>query len=244
MKYWIYPLLSLLLLGGVARADDAGIDQVKAVMNKVMPDTQPDTVRQSPVKGLYEVAYGARIYYVSADGKYLISGDMFDLKNETNMTESLRGTARLSAINTLGEKNMIVYPAKGKAKHTITVFTDIDCPYCRKLHEGMKEMNDLGITVRYLAFPRAGIPSASYDKAVSVWCAADRNKAMDDAKLHSKIEGKSCTDNPVKQELQLGSEIGVTGTPALVLDDGSLIPGYVPPQRLAAMLDQHVAQRN
>ncbi len=242
MKYWLYPLLSLFLFSAAAQAaDDAAVDRIKAVMSNIVPGQEPDSIRRSPIGDLYEVGYGAHFYYVSADGKYLMGGDLYDLESKTNLTETHRSPVRVNAINSLSQKDMIVYPAKGKAKHTITVFTDIDCPYCRKFHEGMKEMNDLGITVRYLAFPRAGIPSSGYDEAVSVWCASDRNKAMDLAKLDRKIKLMSCENSPVKKEFELGQLIGVNATPTLIFEDGTIAPGYLPPQRLAAALDEHKA---
>lgn len=244
MKYWITIAALLLTVSVSAQADDAVDAKIRAAMNVVIPGATPDSIVAAPIKGLYQVAYGPKLFYVSADGRYLISGDMYDLKARSNLTEASRSKARVEAIDTLGKKAMIIYPAHGKVKHTITVFTDIDCPYCRKLHQGMKEMNDLGITVRYLAFPRAGIPSPSYDKAVSVWCAPDRNKAMDMAKDEDKIVPRTCADNPVEKEYMLGQLMGVTGTPTIVMEDGSILPGYVPPQRLAQLLDQQeVAQK-
>jgi len=147
----------------------------------------------------------------------------------------------MAAIDKLGEDSMIIFsPKNGKVKHTITVFTDIDCGYCRKLHSAIDEYNELGIRVRYLAYPRAGIGSASYDKAVAVWCAKDRKKAMTQAKNNQSVNSGKCA-NPVAEHFEMGSKIGVRGTPALVLESGQLVPGYVPPQRLAAILEKDAA---
>ena len=239
MKY-LLPVLALLLTVSVSAQADTAVDaKIRSAMNEVLPGVVQDTIVAAPIKGLYEVAYGPKLFYVSADGRYLFSGDMYDLKQHSNLTEAYRSKARVQAIDALGKKAMIIYPARGKVKHTITVFTDLDCPYCRRLHEGMKEMNDLGITVRYLAFPRAGIPSSSYDKAASIWCAPDPAKAMDIAYDDDKIVPHTCADNPVKKEYMLGELLGVTGTPSIVLADGTLLPGYLPPKRLAALLNQH-----
>lgn len=230
-------LLFLLLFGAAPLyAEDAALAKLRTVAAQLLPGQQVDSITPSPVAGLYQIAYGPRLFYISADGRHLISGDMFDLQQDTNLTEVWRSQARVAALEA-NKGSMIVYPAKGKAKHTVTVFTDIDCPYCRKLHAGIKEMNDLGITVRYLAFPRAGIPSPSYDKIASVWCAADRNKAMDLAKNENQVDRNVCAGNPVAEHLALGRSFGVNATPTLVLDDGTLIPGYLPPQRLAQELD-------
>lgn len=217
-------------------ADSEAVQQLKNDLVKVFGNL-PDEVAEAPVSGLYEVAYGPKVYYVSLDGRYLFSGELYDLKNRTNLTEKNRSGARVKALGEIDESSLIVYKAKGEEKHVITVFTDIDCGYCRKLHSGMAKMNELGITVRYMAFPRAGLNSPSYDKAVSVWCAKDRNKAMDTAKSGATPEAASC-DSPVKEQLALGQMLGVTGTPAILLQDGTLMPGYMPPQQLSMALDK------
>ncbi len=236
MRHWIAAgMLGLSIVAPAGAADDAG-EKIRAALAGVVPGSTPDSVQPSGVSGLYEVRYGAQILYVSDDGRYLFDGEFIDLQKRVNVTEQRRGEGRLNALRALGEESMIVYKPKGQVKHTITVFTDIDCGYCRKLHNGMAAMNDLGIEVRYLAYPRAGINSPSYDKAVSVWCAEDRNKAMDAAKAGEPLKSKSC-DSPVTEHLALGESFGVRGTPALVLDSGELLPGYLPPDRLVAHLE-------
>lgn len=226
----------LLFVAMPVQAEDAVAAKIRAAVAGLLPGQTPDSIMPAPVAGLYQIAYGARLFYISADGRHLISGDMFDLQQQTNLTEAWRGKARLTVLDA-AKASMIVYPAKGRGKHAITVFTDIDCTYCRKLHAGMQEMNDLGITVRYLAFPRAGIPSPSYDKAAAVWCSADRKKAMDLAKNEDKVSKDTCANNPVAEHLALGQSLGVNATPTMILDDGTIIPGYLPPQRLLQELD-------
>ena len=195
-------------------------------------------VQASPVPNLYLVSIPPRLFYVSGDGKYVINGDMIDVAASNNITQPLRGKVRMQAIEALGEDSMIIFsPEKDKVKHTVTVFTDIDCGYCRKLHHAMADYNDRGIRVRYLAYPRAGIGSGSYNKAVSVWCARDRKKAMTDAKNDQSVVSAKC-NNAVAEHFKMGNMIGVRGTPALLLENGQLVPGYVPPKRLAAILDQ------
>lgn len=232
----IFVLLLLLLATPVMAAEKDSLQVMKQSLQKVF-GTYPDTITMSPVDGLYEVSYGPKIYYATPDGRYLISGDVIDLHSRVNLTEENRSKSRLKALSKVDKSSMIIYKAKGKEKHQITVFTDIDCGYCRKLHSGMAKMNELGITVRYLAFPRAGLGSPSYDKAVSVWCAKNRHKAMDNAKAGLELPKANC-DAPVKQEFLLGKSIGVTGTPSIVMKDGSLMPGYLPPERLADMLQK------
>ncbi len=235
MKKLVVAALCLFTLPAVA-ADSKSVEQLKGELVKVF-GAQPDTVTEAPIKGLYEVVYGSKLYYVSADGQYLLNGELFDLQSRTNLTEQKRGASRLKVLEAVDDSSLIVYKAKGEEKHVITVFTDIDCGYCRKLHNGMAKMNELGITIRYMAFPRAGIGSSSYNKAVSVWCAKDRNKAMDVAKSGATPEVASC-DAPVKEHYAMGQMIGVTGTPALVLEDGSLMPGYLPPEQLFQALEK------
>lgn len=199
---------------------------------------QPDHVSEAPVANMLEVTYGTDLFYVTTDGRYLVKGEMFDLENRRNLTQKRVSAARLEMMGDVKESDMIIYKAKGEEKHVVTVFTDIDCGYCRQLHKGMDEMNELGITIRYLSFPRAGVDSPSYNKAVSVWCADDPNLAMDDAKNRDKVKDLRCADAPVKAQFALGKEVGVSGTPSMVFSDGSLLPGYVPPKRLAEMLDK------
>lgn len=235
MKKVVLAALCLFALPAIA-ADSKAVQQLKSDLIKVF-GAQPDTVTEAPVKGLYEVVYGSKLYYVSIDGRYLFNGELFDLQSRTNLTEQKLATARLKTLANIDESSLVVYKAKGKEKHVITVFTDIDCGYCRKLHSGMAKMNELGITVRYMAFPRAGIDSPSYNKAVSVWCSKDRNKAMDLAKSGATPEVATC-DSPVKKHYEMGQMLGVTGTPALILEDGTLMPGYLPPEQLALALDK------
>lgn len=209
---------------------------IREALAPVLP-AGPDSIRSSQIEGLYEVTVGNQIVYVSGDGRYVLQGELIDLKNQVNLTEERRSEARLGALKSLSEDSMIVYSPEGETKHRVTVFTDIDCPYCRKLHREIGKMNELGIELRYMAYPRAGVGSPSYDKAVSVWCADDRQKAMDDAKNRDKIEPKTC-DNPVKRHLQIGEEMGVQGTPAMFLEDGRMLPGFMPAEKLAEALEQ------
>jgi thiol:disulfide interchange protein DsbC len=123
------------------------------------------------------------------------------------------------------------------------VFTDIDCGYCRKLHSQIKDYDRQGIQIRYLFYPRAGMDSESARKAEAVWCAKDRHQAMSDAKRGKSVSYRRC-DNPVREHYLLGQAVGVTGTPALVLENGELIPGYIPPNRLRRLLDEKFPAEN
>jgi thiol:disulfide interchange protein DsbC len=217
-------------------AADAAIPGLTKTLSELLPGVAPDGIRPAPVAGLYEVMYGANVFYMTPDGRYLMQGAIIDMKTREDLTEPRRAEGRLRTIDAMGEDSMLTFGPE-TSKHTITVFTDIDCPYCRKLHQEVDEMNALGIRVRYLFYPRAGVGSGSYKKAVSVWCAENRNQALTDAKNGVEVAEKDC-ENPVKDHMLLGEMIGVRGTPAIVTESGELVPGYVPAKRLAAMLEQ------
>ncbi len=217
-------------------ADDSAIRQALA---RVLPGVQPDHIVASPVAGLYEVSYGPRLFYVSADGRFLVEGSIFDLQTRKDLTAPRQRAARAQALNKLGKDREIVFaPAKPATKaHTVTVFTDVDCPYCRLLHSKMKEYNALGIEVRYLLFPRAPQGTPSYQRAETVWCSKDRAAALTRAKSGESMPPKRC-DNPLQKNVVLGHMMGVTGTPTIVTSNGTVIPGYVPPKELLRDLDQ------
>ena len=234
-KCILLPLLLLALAQSTFAADD--LDAIKKTLAKIMPNAQPESISPTPIPGIYEVNYGAEVYYMERSGQYLFQGELIDLESRESLTEQTKSTYRKTLMSRLDESTMIVYSPKKKAKHTITVFTDIDCGYCVKLHQGMKAMNDLGIKVRYLAFPRAGIGSSSYQKIVNVWCAKDRKSAMTRAKSGERVVSEAC-NHPVDIHYNLGREMGVNGTPALFLDDGTHLAGYMPPDRLINALEE------
>jgi thiol:disulfide interchange protein DsbC len=170
----------------------------------------------------------------------MIQGEMLDLKERRSLSEPRRQEARLSTIGAVSEKSMLIYPAKGQKKHVITVFTDIDCGYCRRLHQHMAEMNEQGIEVHYLFMPRAGLDSDSYRKAVAVWCAEEPRQAMTEAKLGKNVSYKECA-NPVRDHMALAEEMGVNATPTIITGKGSLWPGYLPPGELLQRLESEEA---
>jgi Protein-disulfide isomerase len=231
-------VLSLVLSQALAPAMAGATDKeaLKQALAGVFPvDMVPDSIEPAPIPGLYEVIFGPQLFYVSADGHYLFRGHIFDLKLRQDVTEPRQALARIKAIERVGEENMIVFAPK-EVKHTVTIFTDIDCPYCRKLHQEIDGYTRLGIKVRYLLFPRTGVGSPSYDKAVSVWCADNRQDAITLAKAGKKVTEKKC-DNLVEQQMALGQLVGVTGTPAIVMANGRILPGYIPPRELVKFLD-------
>ena len=202
---------------------------------KKIPGTKPDDFRQSPIPGLWELARGADIVYITADGRFALAGDLYEIATDTNVSERRRRDVRLELINSVPESQMVVFSPKDP-KYTVTVFTDVDCAYCRKLHSEMAKYNELGIRVRYLFYPRSGPNTESWDKAVAVWCSANRNDAMTRAKRGEEIKMTKCGSTPVEHDYELGQEIGLRGTPAILLANGDLLPGYVPPATLAKRL--------
>ena len=207
--------------------------EIEKVLQKKLPGIPVSLVEMSPKEGVYQVFYGSQVLYISADGQFIFTGNLVGLSEDepVNLTErakiaraSLNNPVREKAIAGIKQNEMVIFKAKNE-KYTINVFTDVDCGVCRKLHKEVPELNKLGITVRYLAYPRAGIGSSSYDKLVSIWCADDQQLAMDNAKLKRQFSSKSC-ENPVATQYQMTQKLGLTGTPALILSDGELIAGY------------------
>jgi thiol:disulfide interchange protein DsbC len=220
-----------------AVAAEPGVEAVKKSLRSVLPDTKPSSISPSVIPGVYEVVLDSEVVYVSENGRYLLQGNLIDLQEQENLTEARRARLRKTALEGVDEASMIVFSPE-HVKHTVTVFTDIDCGYCRKLHSEIDEYNHRGIKIRYMAYPRAGMHSPSYRKAVSVWCADDRKQAITDAKKGKAVTPKTCP-NPVAEHMALGAKLGVSGTPALVLDDGTLLPGYLSPLKLSRILEAH-----
>ena len=233
MKTLSLLLLSFLLTTSfTASAELSGSEQLTQALAKSMPGVIPSKISATPVDGLYEVIVGSQVVYMSVDGRYMIEGDLYDLKTKVNVSENAKSAIRLAALNQLGEKNMLIYKPE-EVKNIITVVTDIDCPYCRRLHSEMPDYLKNGIEVRYIFMPLKG--SSDMKKTVSVWCADDQKKALDIVKAGGEIEDKTC-DNPIMKNLKVARELGVSGTPAIIMEDGQILPGYVPVNKLVAEL--------
>lgn len=237
----IFSLIFAVLLAPFALAtSNAATDTIanSAELKLKLKDSlsvEVHSLSQSPIPGLYEALTDRGVLYITQDGSKLFHGSLYDLdKGMKNLTEAAMAGPRVEMMKPL-ESNMLVYKAKNE-KHVVTIFTDISCGYCRKLHNQMDEYNDLGITIRYLAFPRRGVPSANADEMEAVWCAADPLKAMTDAKAGNKVKHNKC-DAKIAEQYHLGQSFGINGTPAIVLEDGSLIPGYQPPKDLLRALE-------
>jgi thiol:disulfide interchange protein DsbC len=217
----------------------------RVALLKLLPaGSKLEDLRPSPIAGIYEFMQGAEISYLTADGKYFIDGNLYDMKSRDNLTEELRTHARMALINAVPESEMLIFSPQNP-KYTITVFTDVDCAYCRKLHSQMAELNRLGIRVRYMFFPRTGPGTESWKKAEVVWCSANRNEALTRAKAGATLDmNKICAPTPVKREYELGESIGVRGTPAIITESGDYISGYMEPRELLDQLkESQVAKR-
>lgn len=229
-------LASLLMLSTFASAaEEVGAGIVEEKVRTLVPNAKTIAVSETPIEGILQVQINSDIVYVSADGQYLLQGSIMDIDTRTNLTDQAKSSIRVALLDGLDRDDQISF-APEKPKYDLLVFTDIDCGYCRKLHNQVDEYNEEGIAIHYMAFPRAGIGSGSYDKFVSVWCADDQKAAMTLAKNGDDPEPLNCT-NPIAEQYDLGREVGVTGTPALVTMDGTLIPGYVPPAQLRVRLE-------
>ena len=207
----------------------------RAVIVKKIDGIKLEDVRLTPVSGVYEVTHGADISYLSSDGRYAILGDMVDLDADANLSEDRRRGIRARLIETVPENEMLVFSPKDP-KYTITVFTDIDCGYCRRMHSQVAEYNKLGIRVRYMFFPRSGPDTESWHKAESVWCASNRNDALTRAKNGENIKSPKCPTEIIKRDYELGTKLAVTGTPAIFLSSGEMLAGYAPPNELVKYL--------
>lgn len=218
--------------------DKAAESAIRESFKSARPDLTIESVSKSEVQGLYRaVVQSGPTFYASPDGKYILLGEMYEIGENgiENVEEKRLMPERKAALSTLSQDDMIIFSPKGKTKAALYVFTDVDCGYCQKLHQEVPRLNELGIEVRYLAYPRAGVgrQSPTYNKMVSAWCADDPQKAMDILKQGGTVPNKTCT-NPVAEQYRLGAQLGVTGTPAIVTETGRLIPGYKPADQLAA----------
>jgi thiol:disulfide interchange protein DsbC len=189
--------------------------------------------------GFYEIKVGSNVAYISVDGRYLFEGEIYDLQESENLTEASRSRARVNLLESVDPQTMIVFsPEEGPVEHTITIFTDIDCGYCRQFHREIDQVTALGIEVHYLFYPRTGPGTDSWFKAERVWCAEDRNSALTNAKLGGNVPEATCVANPVATHYDIGNQVGVAGTPSIYTSGGRHIGGYLPPQQLLTTLNQ------
>ena len=241
---FVSRLLVLLALCGVAgmvpaqpapSAPQAPAKDPRVEVASRISGARPEELRATDVAGIWELTRGADVVYVTADGKYAFTGDLVELASDKNLSEQRRRELRVKAISAFPESEMVIFGPQD-TKYTVTVFTDVDCPYCRKLHSQIAVYNHLGIRVRYLLYPRTGPNTVAWTKAEQVWCSSDRSAALTRAKLGEELKAKPCANNPVARSYALGQEFALEGTPAIIMPDGEMLPGYVPPDVLAQHL--------
>lgn len=213
---------------------------VRKALQSLAPQVEVDSVAPAALPGFYQVIASGQLVYVSTDGKYLLHGDLVDLASKTNVSDQGWAKFRQAELAKVPASESIVY-APAHPKYTVTIFTDVNCGYCRALHKHIADFNKAGIAVKYLAWPREGItttagrPTPTYTEMVSVWCAADRKAAFNEAKNGHAPKSASCT-NPVESEFDLGVKLGVSGTPTIIAADGRILGGYVTPTQLLKAL--------
>lgn len=217
-------------------------DSVRERIAGMVGENTEIAVADSPIEGIVQVRIASDIVYMSADGRYLIQGRLLDLDTREDLTDGAKSEIRREVLETMDHDQLISFGADD-SEYEIVVFTDVDCGYCRRLHEQIDDYIEAGIQVSYAAFPRAGAGSETYNKMVSVWCADDPHEAMTVAKAGGTPEPAEC-DSPVDAQYALGQSLGVTGTPALMTSQGDLIPGYVPADRLRDQLERLATRGN
>ncbi len=244
----LIKLISGFVLSAYAVGAWADVDEkvLSSRLQEIAPEIELESVQKTDIKGIYEVVASGSVMYATEDGKYLFYGDLIDLEEGgVNLSEVARANMRLAAIAEAAEEegdNFFIRIGPDDADHTVVVYTDIDCSYCRQLHREIPKLNEKGIAVEYGAFPRAGIGSDSYDKIVQVWCADDPGEAMGLA-LNGRMRSVKECESPEKFEaiinrhLVLVEELRLTGTPALIFENGALMPGYLPADALAQQVE-------
>lgn len=255
-KFWLVLCASVLTMQAGAAVAAATVSVppvsntpeavVRETLMKLVPRAKIDQIAPSPLPGFYQVIASGHLVYVSGDGKYLINGDVIDVAKGSSLTDDAWAAYRKTELAKVPVSDRIVF-APPNPKYTVTVFTDVTCPYCRVLHEQINAFNKEGIAVQYLAWPRSGVtgddgkPTATYKEMVSIWCSADRNDAFTQAKKGHDPKPTECK-NPVKDQFDLGLRLGVTGTPAVYAEDGTLIGGYLSPQDMLKAVQEHSAK--
>ena len=232
--------LWVLLAVSVNAADvdvDPKLEAVRAKISGMFDAIQPENVNPSPLDGWYLIQKGPIVAYVSEDGRYLLQGDLIDLDNSVNLTEQSRAETRRVLLKSLDDEDAILF-SPAEPKYTVTVFTDVDCTYCRKLHNEIDEYMGQGIAIRYVLYPRNGPASRAWSTSEDILCSRDRNGALTAAKLDREFQTSKCDASMLTQHYTLGQDVGLSGTPAIVFEDGKMVQGYMTPAALGARLAQ------
>ena len=236
-------LAALVVMAPLAMAgapvDKAQLEKLRAVLEVPSMGLTVGSVKTSEIPGLYEVQFtNGPLVYSTEQGDYFILGDLFSVGPEgyVNLAEKRRDGERVAKLDAVAEEDMIVFSPEGEPRAYISVFTDVTCFYCQKLHKEVPELNKRGVEVRYLAYPRAGVGSDGYKQLASAWCADNPQDTLTKLKNKQTVPEKVCPDNPIAKQYQLGQELGVRGTPAIITQSGQMIPGYQTADELVATL--------
>lgn len=228
-------MLLIVVSPAIADGDSEELQQVRATVSGMFDEIEPQHVTESPIDGWYTIRKGAIVAYISGDGRYLLQGDLIDLDRKVNLSEESRDAARKSMMSEIPHEHMIIFSPE-EVKYSVSVFTDLDCVYCRRLHSQINEYFAEGIEIRYFLYPRNGPRSQSWVKAEQVWCSDDRNEALTLAKLDKEFPTRDCDASMVSTHYLMGQDVGLQGTPAIVLENGQIVSGYLPAQTLSERL--------
>lgn len=240
LSFAVAATIAVVTIDVPAAEDDTELAKVREAVASMFEMIDAKDVTASPVDGWYQIQKGSIVAYITADGRYLLQGDLVDLEQSVNLSEAARSEKRRLLMASLADDDTIVF-SPDDVKYRVTVFTDIECTYCRRLHSQIDEYLAHGIEIRYLLYPRTGPASRSWNRSEDVWCASDRNNALTMAKLDRNFDSGSCDASVIESHFSLGRDVGLAGTPAIVLDNGTLIGGYVTPEQLAAQLERTAA---
>lgn len=233
-----------LCMAGLSMTASAAEDlaKLKAQFEQDIEGLQVEQIKPAPLPGLYEVLTGGQVLYISKDGRYIFQGQLYDRVNSVNLTEQAKSVVNKKLLAKFDDSKTIVFSPKNP-KYTVTIFTDTSCGYCRKLHQEVPELNKQGVKVRYMLFPRFGVDSPDGKVLQSVWCAANQQEAMNIAKSGGQVPEKTCA-NPIAEHIELAQKFGLQGTPLMVTNNGTVIPGYLEPAQLVARLQQDSQKPN
>ena len=234
----IFLIILILIFAPDAKPDDL---LISSKINAVLPEGMSvQSVKKSQIANLYIVDIGdLQPIYASKNGEFFFYGELYAVNGNMlqNTTKDEINLKRKSILDeALSEGDFITFKSDNE-KHRVIIFTDVDCGYCRKFHNEINDFNDLGITVNYVAFPRSGLASDSYNKIVTAWCSTDAQDTLTKMKQGIDVQLSMCQDHPVEKHFLLGQKIGITGTPAIIKSNGELLPGYLPPEELITRLN-------
>jgi len=229
--------LALALATSLPALADPAAEALAKKLKETMPGLPLTSVTATPVAGVYEVVAGPDVVYMTGDGRYMFQGALVDFEQRKNLTEERRTGIRVELLKQVKDEDTIIYAPQGATKYTITVFTDPSCPYCRKLHKEVPELNKQGVKVRYVLYPRAGLDSPIGKSSIGIMCAKERKAELDKSLSGQSVSLPTCDKHPLAQMIDIGTQLGLEGTPFIVAEGGQVIPGYRPAAELVKVLE-------